>query len=72
MRDAGVDQYDFKIGGMPTSNRRYADDTALLTSVEGIERLTTAINVIGKEMNLKLNVKKTKLLVAEGELRKGV
>ena len=50
------------------SNYRYADDTALLeNSAEGIERLTTAINETGKDMNLKLNVKKTKPLVAEGE-----
>ena len=54
-----------KIEGIPTSHLRYADDTALLeTSVEGIKRLTT-INETGKQVNLKINVKKTKLLVAE-------
>ena len=68
MRDAGVEQYGVKIGGIPISNLRYADDTALLeTSEEGIEQLTSAINTTGKEMNLKLNVKKTKLLVTEAE-----
>ena len=68
MRDAGVENYGIKIGGIPCSNFRYADDTALLEkSVDGIERLTTAINETGKEMNLELNVKKTKLLVAESK-----
>ena len=68
MRDADVDTYGIKVGGVPISNLRYADDTALLeTSVEDIERLATAIDVTGKDMNLKLNVKKTKLLVAEAE-----
>ena len=68
MRDADVDTYGIKVGGIPISNLRYADDTALLeTSVEDIERLATAIDVTGKDMNLKLNVKKTKLLVAEAE-----
>ncbi|GAH15691.1 unnamed protein product, partial [marine sediment metagenome] len=44
---------------------RYADDTALLeSSIEGIGNLTHAVNVAGKNMNLRLNVKKTKLLVA--------
>ncbi len=46
MRDAGVDQYGVKIGGIPTSNLLpYADVTTLLeTHVEGIERLTAATN----------------------------
>ena len=68
IRDAGVEHFGIKVGGKPNSNYRYADDTALLeNSAEGIERLTTAINETGKDMNLKLNVKKTKRLVAEGE-----
>ncbi|PIK60305.1 hypothetical protein BSL78_02801 [Apostichopus japonicus] len=69
MREAGVEHFGIKVGGQLNSNYRwYADDTALLEkSVEGIEELTTAVNEAGKGMNLKLNVKKTKLLVAEGE-----
>ncbi|XP_072021402.1 uncharacterized protein [Amphiura filiformis] len=38
MRDADVDTYGIKVGGIPISNLRYADDTALLeTSVEDIK-----------------------------------
>ena len=68
MRDAGVEDYGVKVGGVPISNLRYADDTALFeTSVDGLKSLTTAINETGKNLNLKLNVKKTKLLVVERE-----
>ncbi|XP_072041352.1 uncharacterized protein [Amphiura filiformis] len=68
MRDADVDTYGIKVGGTPISNLPYVDDTVLLeTSVEDIDKLATAIYVTGKVMNLKLNVKKTKLLVAEAE-----
>ncbi|XP_072022408.1 uncharacterized protein [Amphiura filiformis] len=56
------------VGAIPISNLPYADDAALLkTSVEDIERLATAIDVTGKDLNLKLNVKKTKLAQAEGK-----
>ncbi|XP_072028381.1 uncharacterized protein [Amphiura filiformis] len=72
MRDADVDTYGIKVGGIPISNLCYADDTALLeSSVEDIEKLATAMYVTGKDMNLKLNVKKTKLLVAEPGRRHG-
>ena len=50
---------------MTVSRMRYADDTALLeSSKEGIANLSHAVNEAGKNLNLRLNVKKTKLLVA--------
>ena len=68
MRDADVNQYGIKVGGTPISNLRYADDTALFeTSEEDIERLTSAVNDAGRKLNLKLNVKKTKLLTTGDE-----
>ena len=49
----------------PISNLRYADDTALIErSHEIIEQLTKSVNEVGKNLHLKLNVKKTKVLVA--------
>ncbi|XP_072039568.1 uncharacterized protein [Amphiura filiformis] len=63
-----IQTYSIKVDGILISNLRYGDDTTLLkTSVEDIERLATAKDITGKDMNLKLNVKKTKLLVAEAE-----
>ena len=52
-------------GGKAISNLRYADDTALIeNSKEALEHLTRNVNEVGKQLNLKLNVKKTKLMVA--------
>jgi hypothetical protein len=65
MRDAEASTFGIKVGGTPVSNLRYADDTALIEgSEEAIEILTNNVNDAGKKLNLKLNVKKTKLLVA--------
>ena len=65
MRDADTSKYGIKIGGDSVEDMRYADDTALLeSSKEGIVNLTHAVNEAGKNLNLSLNVKKTKLLVA--------
>ena len=48
-----------------SQNLRYADDTALIeNSKEALEHLTKNVNEVGKQLNLKLNVKKTKLMVA--------
>ena len=65
MRVAESSNYGVKVGGSSISNLRYADDTALIESTkEGIKRVTDAVNEAGKELNLRLNVKKTKLLTA--------
>ena len=65
MRNAEVSKFGVKIGGPHISNLRYADDTALIAnSEEEIVQLTNSVNEVGKGINLRLNVKKTKLLVA--------
>ena len=48
------------------SNLRYADDTALIENSKeaALEHLTKIVNEAGKQLNLKLTVKKTKLIVA--------
>ena len=65
MRDAEVSKFGVKSGGTYISNLRYADDSALIEeSGEEIVQLTNSVNEVGNGMNLRLNVKKTKLLVA--------
>ena len=65
MREADIGHYGIKFGGKNISNLRNADDTALIESSKvGFESLTHAVNDAGKKLNLPLNVKKTKLLVA--------
>ena len=65
MRDAEASSFGFTVGGTAISNLRYADDTALIeNSKESPEHLTKNVNEVGKQLNLKLHVKKTKLMVA--------
>ena len=66
MRDAEASSFGITVGGAAISNLRYADDdTALIeNSKEALEHLTKNVNEVGKRLNLKLNVKKTKLMVA--------
>ena len=65
MRDAEASSFGITVGGKAISNLRYADDTALIeNSKEALEHLTKNVNEVGKQLNLKLNVKKTKLMVA--------
>ena len=55
--------YGISIGGQKVSNLRYADDTALCgKDHEEICNLLDAINERGKEKNMKLNAKKTKVM----------
>ena len=64
IREAGIEEMGIQIGGKLVSNLRYADDTALCAnSQEEAERLIGKVNIIGKSRLLKLNVKKTKLLI---------
>ena len=63
--DAEASSSGITVGDTAIANLRYADDTALIeNSKEAIEHLTTDVNEVGKQLNLKLNVKKTKLMVA--------
>ena len=61
MRDAEASSFGITVGGKAISNLRYADDTALIeNSKEAPEHLIKNVNEVGKQLNLKLNVKKTK------------
>lgn len=53
----------FKIGGRTISHLRYADDTVLIaTSADELQTLINQVNQAGKGYNLRLNVKKTKIM----------
>jgi exonuclease III len=53
-----------KVNGLPISNLRYADDTALLAeSIEDLQELVNRIDTIGREWGLSINVEKTKYMV---------
>ena len=65
MRDAEASSFGITVGGKAISNLRYDYDTALIENIkETLERLTKNVNEVGKQLNLKLNVKKTKLMVS--------
>ena len=63
--------FGIKIGGRLISNLRYADDTALCASnYEEICELLDNINERGKDKNMKLNAKKTKVMyIGKGQYR---
>ena len=65
MRDSEASSFGITVGSTAISNLQYAGDTALIeNSKEALENLTKNVNEVGKQLNLKLNVKKTKLMVA--------
>ena len=52
------------IGGLNINNLRYADDTVLLAdTMEDLQAIVNKINDIGKVYSMKINAKKTKLVV---------
>ena len=52
------------VGGKNYNNLRYADDTALLAGNEKeLTELTSKINEVGKQFGMKINIKKTKVMV---------
>ena len=52
------------IGGVSTTDSRYADDTALLAESEKeLQETLDLVNSKGKELNMKMNAKKTKTMV---------
>ena len=64
MRDEET-SFGITVGGKALFNLRYADDTTLTeNSKETLEHLTDNVNEAGKQLNLKLDVKKTKLMGA--------
>ena len=67
MRHAGLEetQAGIKITGRNISNRRYADNTTLMTETE--EELKSLLMKVKKEsqnVGLKLNIKKTKIMAS--------
>jgi hypothetical protein len=64
MREADIGDKGILLGGRHRSNFRYADDTALTAgNEEDINEITHSVNNAGTERLLKLNAKKTKLMV---------
>ena len=67
MRNAGLEeaQAGIKISRRNISNLRYADDTSLMAeSEEELESLFTKVKVESEKVGLKLNIKKTKIMVS--------
>lgn len=63
MRNAEIEDLGISIGGRKHSNMRYADDTALAeTTFSNAKELLSKVDRAGKEANLKLNAKKTKIM----------
>ena len=67
MRNTGLEepQAGIKITGRNISNRRYADNTTLMTETE--EELKSLLMKVKKEsqnVGLKLNIKKTKIMAS--------
>ena len=64
MREAEIQDLGYNIGGRNISNARYADDTALIAqSPMEMQQLLDKVNAAGAQRLLKLNVKKTKLMI---------
>ena len=67
MRNAGLDeaQAGIKIAGRNINNLRYADDTTLIAeSEEELKSLLMKVKEESKEVGLKLNIQKTKIMVS--------
>ena len=67
MRNAGLDeaQAGIKIAGRNTNNLRYADDTTLVAeSEEELKSLLMKVKEESKNIGLKLNIQKTKIMAS--------
>ena len=67
MRNARLDelQAGIKIGGRNISNLRYVDDTSLMAeSKEKLKSLLMRVKEESKRVNLKINIKKTKIMAS--------
>ena len=53
-----------RVNGRNVNNLWYADDTALITnSMEALNRLLETVNENGKNLDMKINARKTKVMV---------
>ena len=67
MRNAGLDeaQAGVKVAGRNINNLRYADDTTLMAeSKEELKRLLLKVKEESEKVDLKLNIKKTKIIAS--------
>ena len=67
MRNSGLDeaQAGIKIAGRNINNLRYADDTTLMAeSEEELKSLLMKVKEESEKVGLKLNIQKTKIMVA--------
>jgi len=67
MRNAGLDeaQAGVKIAGRNINNLRYVDDTTLMAeSEEELKRLLLKVKEESEKVDLKLNIKKTKIIAS--------
>ena len=68
MRNAGLDeaQAGIKVAGRNINNFRYADDTTLMAeSEEELKSLLMKVKQEGKNVGLKINIQKTKIVASD-------
>ena len=60
------DAKGFKINGKRITNIRYADDTVIIAETEeDLQDMINAINLVSNQYNMKINRKKTKVMIIE-------
>ena len=65
MRNAGLDELQTGIGGRNINNLRYVDDTTLMAESKAeLKRLVMRVKEESEIAGLKLNIKKTKIMVS--------
>ena len=66
MKNAGLEeaQAGIKIAGRNNNNLRYADDTTLMAESEEIKSLLMKVKEESKNVGLKLNIQKTKIMTS--------
>ena len=66
MRNAGLEeaQAGIKIAGRNINNLRYADDTTLTAESEELKSLLMKVKEQREKVDLKLNIKKTKIMAS--------
>ena len=66
MRNTGLEeaQAGIKIAGRSINNLRYADDTTLMAESEELKRLLMKVKEESKNVGLKLNIQKTKIMAS--------
>ena len=66
MRNAGLEeaQTRIKIAGRNINHLRYADDTTLIAESEELKSLLMKVKEESENVDLKLNIKKTKIMAS--------